>query len=300
MGTILLLLGLTTFFSCSLPNEREADAGEFVASPEVRGSVSSSDGVPIAYWATSDRDIALVFIHCGFCDVGFWSEQVDAFQGEYQVVRLDLAGHGQSGWNRKEWTPTAFGEDVRAVVDTLNLDRVILIGNSLGAVVALEAAQLMPERVAGVITVDALNDVDVTWNQAAWSRRTERFRGDFLGSCNRMIDGLFHDDADPQLVERVRSEMCDASPEVAVSIFEGLDHYNAGAEMMAVKAPIRSINSDLFPTNVEGNRKYVPDFDAVVMEGVGHFPQLERPEVFNQHLADLLSELETVRRKETP
>ncbi len=287
--TTLLLLGLTALSSCSLSNVQEPNSREATGSREVRGNVASADGVPIAYWATSEREIALVFIHCGFCDASFWSEQVDAFRDDYRVVRLDLAGHGESGSDRKTWTLPAFGEDVKAVVETLNLDRVLLIGNSLGGPVALAAGQLMPDQVIGLIAVDTLQNVDVEFDQEGWLRRTERFRRDFVRACNGMVDQLFHGDADPQLVARIRSEMCDVSPDIAISIFEGLNSYDAGAEMMAVKAPIRAINSDLFPTNVEGNRKYAPGFEAVVMEGVGHFPQLEQPEAFNRHLTDLVT-----------
>jgi pimeloyl-ACP methyl ester carboxylesterase len=44
------------------------------------------------------------------------------------------------------------------------------------------------------------------------------------------------------------------------------------------------------PTAIETNRKYA-DFDAVLMEGVGHYPQLERPEEFNRELLRVLEEL---------
>ncbi len=54
----------------------------------------------------------------------------------------------------------AFGADVQAVVEYLGLEKVILVGHSMGGPVALEAARLMPDRVIGVIAVDALQDAD--------------------------------------------------------------------------------------------------------------------------------------------
>jgi pimeloyl-ACP methyl ester carboxylesterase len=63
------------------------------------------------------------------------------------------------------------------------------------------------------------------------------------------------------------------------------------AGFAGVKAPIREINSDRNPTNIAGNRKYAPDFDAVILAGVGHFPQLERPAVFDAALTKLLAEV---------
>ena len=61
--------------------------------------------------------------------------------------------------------------------------------------------------------------------------------------------------------------------------------------------PIRCVNAapegnQGFATEVEINRKYA-DFAAVLMEGVGHYPQLERPDEFNVRLLQLLAELNT-------
>ena len=57
------------------------------------------------------------------------------------------------------------------------------------------------------------------------------------------------------------------------------------------EAAIRAINSDLFPTNVEGNRRYVPGYQVAIMKGVGHYLMLEQPEAFNALLAEALREL---------
>lgn len=61
--------------------------------------------------------------------------------------------------------------------------------------------------------------------------------------------------------------------------------------------PVRSINSAggyqfFTPTAVEINRKYA-DFDAVTIEGVGHYPMLEKPDEFNGRLRDVLKEFTT-------
>jgi len=61
--------------------------------------------------------------------------------------------------------------------------------------------------------------------------------------------------------------------------------------MREIKVPIRAINADLHPTNLEGNRKSAPQFDAVIMKGVGHYPMLEDPARFNELLAGVLRDL---------
>lgn len=286
LGILLPMCAVTA--ACPGPPAAEPAIGE-AAPPVVGAEVPSADGVPIAYTARGEGDVALVFIHGGFADASFWSEQVEAFAARHRVVTLDLAGHGESGM-RTEWTLAAFGEDVAAVVEALDLPPVVLVGHSLGGAVALEAARRMPDRVVGVIAVDTLQNADAGWDEKAWQERKAAFREDFDGTCRRMAGALFHDGAEAGLVASVTERLCDGPPEAA-AMLESFNGYDRAAAMRAVAAPIRAINGDLYPTNVEGNRRYAPGFDAVIMEGVGHFPMLERPDEFNRHLAAAVAAL---------
>ena len=77
-------------------------------------------------------------------------------------------------------------------------------------------------------------------------------------------------------------------------ILFGLDTVTAFKE---AKVPVRCINSAggyqfFTPTAVETNKKYA-DFGAVTIDGVGHYPMLEKPDEFNRRLRDVLKELVT-------
>jgi pimeloyl-ACP methyl ester carboxylesterase len=254
------------------------------------GVARSADDVSIAYSVKGRGDVALVFIHGGFCNRRFWDRQVGTFADAYRVVALDLAGHGDSGM-RNDWTLRAFGEDVRAVVEALELERVILCGHSMGGPVALEAAALMPERVVGAIGIDSLHDAGVVIGEPRWQARIESYRQDFRGTCENDVRMMFPEAADPELVAEVSKMMCAGSGEVAVAVLEVFSQYDMGAAMSKVGAPIRSINGDLYPTNVQGNRRYSPGYDAVILTGVGHFPMLERPDELNRELAQMAGNL---------
>src|SRR6185295_11577645 len=94
--------------------------------------------------------------------------QVEPFARRYKVVTVDLAGHGESGVGRKDWTIASFGGDVAAVVQKLGFDRVILIGHSMGGDVIAETARQLPAgRVVGMVWVD-------TYKQLGTPRRREQ------------------------------------------------------------------------------------------------------------------------------
>ncbi|MEX2556497.1 MAG: alpha/beta hydrolase, partial [Actinomycetota bacterium] len=79
----------------------------------------STDGIPLRFEARGSGALALVFVHVWSCDRSYWKPELDYFADEFQVVAIDLAGHGESGMGRDDWTMPAFGDDVVAVADHL-------------------------------------------------------------------------------------------------------------------------------------------------------------------------------------
>ena len=122
--------------------------------PNKVGWANSTDGVRIAYEVHGEGSLALVFVHGWSCNRSYWAGQLEPFSRGFEVVALDLAGHGDSGIGRKQWTIQSYGDDVAAVVKKLDLKRVVLIGHSMGGDVIPEAALRLPGRVVGLIWVD--------------------------------------------------------------------------------------------------------------------------------------------------
>jgi pimeloyl-ACP methyl ester carboxylesterase len=256
-----------------------------------RKTCLAPDGVTIVYSATGAGDTALVFIHGGLADRSFFAGQLRAFAGRYRVIALDLAGHGESGANRTKWGIPEFGADVKAVVDAEKLKRVILFGNSLGGPTAIEAALLLGGRVIGVVGIDTFQSLDYRITAEEARQRAEAFRNDYSGSVKQMVRTLFHPDADPALLADVERRMSRSSPEAAYSMFVSLAGYDQAGPARRLTAPLRAINGDLYPTDIQALRKVKADFDAVVMKHMGHYPMLERPDEFNRHVAAVVEEL---------
>jgi pimeloyl-ACP methyl ester carboxylesterase len=91
---------------------------------EGKGRVASWDNVAISYDVQGEGEPALVFVHGWSCDKSYWRLQVPYFAKRHKVVTIDLGGHGESGIGRETWTMEAFGKDVAAVVEELELGRV--------------------------------------------------------------------------------------------------------------------------------------------------------------------------------
>jgi pimeloyl-ACP methyl ester carboxylesterase len=258
----------------------------------VSGTATSPDGIPIRYDAAGKGDPALVFVHCGGCNRGFWDGQMAYFAAKHRVVALDLAGYGQSGVGRKDWTMPAFGQDVVSVVEALGLKRVVLIGHSLGGPAVLEAARRMPGRVAGLVLVDTMVDFEQRLATEEVEKYLSALRADYRATTTAITSQYFFSASTPEPVKaRVLETVLSVPQEIGVAVFRSSAAYDPLPALREIKAPIRAINSDLFPTNVEGNRRYVPGYQVAIMKGVGHYLMLEQPEAFNALLAEALREL---------
>jgi len=256
-------------------------------------SAISADGNEIHYQVQGQGKPALIFIHGWCCDRSYWDAQLPYFAHKYIVVAIDLAGHGESGLDRKEWTMGAFGEDVVAAVNKLNLEQVVLVGHSMGGPVILEAARRMPKRVIGLVGVDTLQNFEDKFTQEQIDDMLTPLRSNFAEATRNFVRTMFTPNSDPALVEKIAADMSFASQEIGLGALEGYVDFQNNEKIQVlqeVQAPITCISSDKYPTNVETNQRYAPSFQAKIMSGVGHFNMMEDPETFNRLLEEAVQE----------
>ena len=163
----------------------------------------------------------------------------------------------------------------------------------MGGPVALEAARQLEGRAKMIIGADTLNDVSVTFPEAQLKGMLAAMKTDFRGTVEGLVRGSFFlADSDPDLIDRIATDMGSAPPEAGIGAFkayaEWFNHEAADA-LADIEIPIFLINSDYRPTNLEAGRALTDSFDAVLMSGVGHFVMQEDPEGFNQLLSQLVS-----------
>ena len=278
-----MFLGILLFLSLIVP---------FAQADRSTAAVNAADGVPIHYSVQGKGEPALVFIHCWGCDRNLWENQVPEFAKKYRVVAIDLPGHGQSGQGRKNWSIESYGDDVKTVVTKLDIKRVVLIGSSMGAPIALEATRRMPERVAAIVPVDSLQDVDQKIAPEQLEAVMKQLQADYKGAVTALMNQFFFSPQTPAAVkERVLREATSRPPEMAIAILRGIFAYDSIPALRETKVPIHAINGDRSPTNLEANRKYAPQFDAVIIKDTGHYPMLENSARFNQLLTEILNKL---------
>ena len=252
-----------------------------------RGEITeAADGVPIWYERFGNGEPAWVFIHGGMCDASYWNEQIEALASNCAVIVLDLPGHGRSGSHRKSWSVAAFADDVRRVVRACGAKELIVVGHSMGGVVALEAVRLLGPTAKGVVVVDFLHDVggkapQQRPNAPSGQQRQESADAARLRMAAALRRGMFT--AHPsELQETIVQSLVSFSPEIGAALRQAVGAYDLSAGIKAISSiPLAIVQSSLRNTDVASIRQLHPNSRITRFADAGHFMMLEKPRQFN-------------------
>ena len=286
MNKIFCILCLVYMLSCASPSEKEAVAIK-------NGEVS------LSYTMAGNGDTSIVFVHGWGISKEYWKEQIEELSSDYKVVALDLGGHGQSGHNRENWTIEEFAKDVRAVIDGLHLNNVILVGHSMGGEIILQTALSFPAKVIGFIGIDNFKQF-VT----SFTPQEEKQVSDFMQSLKSNFDttatmytrlALFpRGYSDTNSVNRVIRSIRQTDSAVAIKALESLMYFALKDSEMISRLPIPAhlIVSDYTATNEESFRRAAKAGSSIrVIKGTGHYPMIEQPHQFTELLRETIHEI---------
>ena len=252
----------------------------------VLASAASVDGVPIHSTVRGSGPKTVVFVHGWTCDETSWREQAPYFEKNYRVITLDLPGHGKSGSpTNGPLTMELFAKSIEAVRQEAKAGKIVLVGHSMGTPVIREYARLYPATVAALVPVDGVLHLSGSPN----APNPDRMKGsDGLKNREAMIRGMFGKSATPSIQEHILKMML-AAPETTAyqAMAATFAAPNWKEEEFAV--PALGIYADHSAADDPAYFKRIfPNGSTVEVPGTGHFVMMEKPEEFNQLLADFL------------
>ncbi len=123
--------------------------------------VPGSDGLTLRALEWSDEGVPLLLLHGFGNEAHIWDDFAPEVAPHYRTVALDHRGHGESDWDPKgRYGHDALVADVEAATRALGIERLVLIGHSLGGRVATLFAARHPDRMAGLVLVDIGPELD--------------------------------------------------------------------------------------------------------------------------------------------
>ena len=246
---------------------------------------------------TAGAGRALLLLHAGVGDGSMWSEHLPALAGAgFHAVAVDLPGFGRSPAATVEDAPW---NDVLATLDALEIERVAVVGNSYGALVAQRIAVLAPERVESLVLVSSpATGVEPSAElRDAWAAEEDAIeRGDAEAAVRAVVDAWTLPGAPVELRERVAAMQRRALELqlAAAEVPEGPDPLAEDLLALArVEAPALIVvgEHDMpdFHAAADALAAALPDARVTVLAGAGHLAPLEQPRAFRDLLLSFLA-----------
>ncbi len=244
------------------------------------------DGVGLAVEEQGPREGGtappVLLVHGIPCDRRFLAPQLEHFAGTHRTVAVDLRGHGQSDAPEQEYTIEGFVEDLAWTCEQLALARSVVIGHSLGGIVALGLAGARPDLVGSVVALDA---VLAPPPERATAMRTflDQLRaGDDMTLVQDYFGRFFGPVDDPTQRAWILASMASTPRHVMLSTWEnGFFGFDTVAAAAACSAPLLYLDAGTPNTDLAELARACPSLVVGRAVGSGHFLQLEVPNQVN-------------------
>lgn len=236
------------------------------------------DGVALSYEETGRGDPPFLFVHGWCCDHTHFAPQVAHYGRRHRAVAVDLRGHGASDKPEQVYTVEGFADDLAWLCGRLALTGPVVVGHSLGGVVALDLAARYPDLPAAIVLLDS-SAVPTPGLLAYLHPAVDRFRGpDYRERGRAFFSNMFMPTDDPGRKARIVEGMCATPQHVMVSAFDQLVGYDSLPAAERCRVPVLAIASRVPSSDHARFHKLCPQLLTGQVVGAGHFLHLEVPE----------------------
>jgi len=261
------------------------------------------NGVELNYEIHGEGGQPLVFVHGYTGDITDWHHQLPAFSQSFQVLVVDLRGHGQSEApaDRSQYAIEHFADDVEALIDDLGIGRYHLLGHSMGGAIVQEIALRSQDRLLSLTlhdTTDGFGSVANNGPIAMW--RDYRFKVAEEQGMAAVAAMKSPFPPPPHLPEERQTFTDERLAKMSVDSFIGawqaLEAWRGARDRVsAINVPSLVIYGDLDTGFlIEGSKRLaqnIPDAQLAVIPQAAHQPQWERPDLFNAALGAFLNQV---------
>ena len=308
---VLLVLLLVGPFLVPVPPLEGAQPVESLADPDSR--FVEIDGITVHYKQMGQGEPALILLHGFGASTFSWREVMQPLSETYTVVAFDRLAFGLTerplpgAWQgRSPYSPEAQVDLLFGLMDTLGIEKAVLVGNSAGGTVSLNAALANPERVQGLVLVDAA--VYGTGGSPAWVRpllntpQMDRLGPLFVRSIStrgmELLNTAWHDPEaiTPEITAGYRKPLQAENWDVGLwQLTKSSRASELAGRLGELQMPVLVVTGDddrIVPTD-ESIRlgSEIPGAALVVFENCGHVPQEECPGAFLEAVEPFLRNL---------
>ena len=312
-GATGLAIGLPRVVAKRLRNRPDGEAREVLVTPIYESArLPSHDGGTI-HVVNVGTGPPIVLSHGVTLSVRTWVRQLETLPAQgFHVVAFDHRGHGSSKLGDSGFSVDNLGDDIRTLVERLDLRDAVLVGHSMGGIAVqsflLRHPEVAAERVKGVVLLSTLARVPLSGPRAAGLRSLIDRLGEIVPDSTRVWSSPnvgfllarvgFGRDPKPSHVELVRQMMFECAADTRRDSPRALLGLDLTARLPEVRIPTLVIggSADVIAPPAESRRlaELIPGARLEMIRGGGHMLMLERTELVDRLITDFAREVGAV------
>jgi pimeloyl-ACP methyl ester carboxylesterase len=243
------------------------------------------NGVKINYVFEGTGFETIIFIHGLGESLESWRHQINFFSKKFKVIALDLRGHGKSSIPKKKIEIGDFAEDVKGLLDHLGVKKAHFCGLSMGALVLFEIYKRYPDYFLSMILVAARHKFP-----PAQTAVLEGMSMEIIGA--EVATFALAANAPEQLKEEVARMIAGTKKDAYIQSAEATSMLDYSELLPKIKVPTLIIVGELDivtpVSSAEIINKSIQGSILQIIPGVGHLPNREASEKFNNLLDEFL------------
>ncbi|GAC1534466.1 MAG: alpha/beta fold hydrolase [Herpetosiphon sp.] len=232
----------------------------------------------------------VVFVHGNVASTRWWLPTLERLPNTYRGIAVDLRGYGLSDKPGIGYGIEQHARDLQALLQQLDIPRAHIVGHSLGAAVALEYAIRFPGAARTITLLDSAPPsglrIDITsYSAVGW----------LLGNrtlFERALRSTVPTGPTDDFWTRIVDDALLVDPTAWSESFRSLNHWNAEREASKLRLPtliVHGANDVLVPVeSAHRTAQTLVGAKLTILKGVGHSPQLERPDEWTRLLVHFL------------
>ena len=260
------------------------------------------------YWTLGDQGTAVILIHGLGASADICMHNVEALAKQHRVYVPDLIGFGRSDKPGPSFSPIDYVRFLDDFMNTLNIERASLVGQSLGGGIALHYALRFPQKVSKLVLVGSAGlGKEVIWTLKLMSLP---LLGELISYPSRKGVEIFF-----KLTVRDQALVTKDFVDLYYNIFSQLGFQKFLLKTVRSIINIRGAREEVLPSmnniskikrpvliiwgeedrvlplkHAYWGKEKLPEAELEIMEGCGHIPFFERSEQFNRRVLEFLSE----------
>lgn len=238
--------------------------------------------------------VPIVFIHGNGGSSQQWRAQLAHFRAKgRRAVAIDLPGFGQSTAPANgDFSLNAMAAAINRAVDALRLPRFVIVGHSYAGAVVATCAAAHPEKVAGVVYLDAAGG-GLTLSEEQKAQFNAALRANKMQVVHAWFAPMLKG-SPPQVQEEVFASVEKTPTEVLLAALTSLIGYDAKTLVAAYTGPRLAIAAPDIESPLSFHKQF-PEVRTVAIPGAGHWVMLDKPEDVNAALEEFLGTMDDER-----